>query len=418
MDGSTADTEASSRPGTFDDIGEHASSGTWPRLPKRSSRTRMTDPIDVWGLTHALAREKSELADQLSRLTAVELAAAEATDGGTPSATTYEDHPMDHGGGGGSGEDAIAAAARMAKLDELVAREHQQAGMGDATVDDRTLNSILGALQDQFKPDVADNGAPTAGGVRRDDAERSAPPTGAAAHATAEHVPHASPGFSHPLHHPGHFSYQQPSPPGQPQHVSLSQLRNGRPPPPHGYHHHPGHPPGYPPAEYHHLPPHQQPHPHHHPQHHPQHHGPPPQRHGPLPAGHQPAHVPHASGFSYPPPAAPRSSGKAPSSRPLPSSRGAPSHASAPARHHGGPAFPPLPPPLPKETLQAHSGGGSSLSASATEAVAMTFGEDDSPILLSADQLFMYEGLFDDADFLSHVVSAADLTPNPHPNHS
>ena len=43
----------------------------------------------------------------------------------------------------------------MEQLDELVAVEQQQqrqAG-GAAEVDDRTLQNILGALQDQFKPD-------------------------------------------------------------------------------------------------------------------------------------------------------------------------------------------------------------------------------------------------------------------------
>ena len=67
-----------------------------------------------------------------------------------------------------------------------------------------------------------------------------------------------------------------------------------------------------------------------------------------------------------------------------------------------------MPPPLPPESLQAHSGGLPS--ASAAEAVALALGgEDDSPLLLSPEQLFMYEGLFEDADFLSHVEGSVNV---------
>ena len=57
--------------------------------------------------------------------------------------------------------DAAAAAHGMARLDALVAAERRQAASannGEGGVDDGTLNSILGALQDQFKPDGDDDG--------------------------------------------------------------------------------------------------------------------------------------------------------------------------------------------------------------------------------------------------------------------
>ena len=129
-----------------------SSSGTWPRLPKRSSRSRMAahDALDVWELTRALAREKSDLADQLARMTAQE----------TDVASPYPPRPLsatvataEHANHSLPIFDSIGRPtcksfdARIAELDNLVAAEqvhhHQQ-------IDDRTLNSILGALQDQF----------------------------------------------------------------------------------------------------------------------------------------------------------------------------------------------------------------------------------------------------------------------------
>ena len=51
--------------------GHHGNSGTWPRMPKRSSSSSQLrhDRLDVWELTHALAREKSDLSDLPARMT-------------------------------------------------------------------------------------------------------------------------------------------------------------------------------------------------------------------------------------------------------------------------------------------------------------------------------------------------------------
>ena len=120
--------------------GPRTASGTWPRLPKRSSRASSLrdahDTLDVWELTRALAREKSDLADQMSRLT------SEVESGSSPTRCV---------GSSSSWDEIGSQDPRMDELDELV--EAEQRGADGAEVDDGTVNAILGALQNQFKPD-------------------------------------------------------------------------------------------------------------------------------------------------------------------------------------------------------------------------------------------------------------------------
>ena len=118
-------------------------SGTWPRLPKRSSRTGLYgDPnaFDVWELTRSLAREKSDLADQLARLTAEADAQQQQQrqqQQGVDGVDVYLSAAPSAAEGGGSGADGgdedeamegggRASRASLKQLDELVAVEQRQ----------------------------------------------------------------------------------------------------------------------------------------------------------------------------------------------------------------------------------------------------------------------------------------------------
>jgi hypothetical protein len=82
-----------------------------------------------------------------------------------------------------------------------------------------------------------------------------------------------------------------------------------------------------------------------------------------------------------------------------------PASIAGPGRDH---SLPPPPPPLPRETLQPHS------ASYQPDMTPIPIGDEDSPLMLSAEQLSMYEGLFDDVDFLSNVrrpPAAAPLLP-------
>ena len=129
--------------------GRRGNSGTWPRLPKRSSRTSMAhehDTLDVWELTRALAREKSDLADQLAHMTSAAVGRMDGGRGGPPPPP-----PPPPSLGHRSPWEEMSCDPRMSQLDDLVEAEQK---MGTSTeVDDGTVDAILGALQDQFKPD-------------------------------------------------------------------------------------------------------------------------------------------------------------------------------------------------------------------------------------------------------------------------
>ena len=203
--------------------GHHGNSGTWPRMPKRSSSSSQLrhDRLDVWELTHALAREKSDLTSLLARMTSE----AEARGDGGPAPPALNRL---------SSDDSTACDSQLWQLDALVAKERQR-----AEVDDGTLNSILGALQDQFKPEEPPSAAPVVL-PKRAPAPRHTPPPPhpppAAAlyglpHAPHPHVPrphappplmphapHASSAHHHahqqvPQDVPHYASYHAPRPP-------------------------------------------------------------------------------------------------------------------------------------------------------------------------------------------------------------
>jgi hypothetical protein len=127
------------------------SSGTWPRLTKRSGRASLRD-VDIWQLTQSLARERSDLAGQLARMTArARSLARERSDLAGELArmtaraerdTRPRDRDDDHGLyhqyrstalSEWEGDDSVEK--QMRELDELVAKEHQQQTTG---VDDGT----------------------------------------------------------------------------------------------------------------------------------------------------------------------------------------------------------------------------------------------------------------------------------------
>jgi len=155
--------------------GHHRNSGTWPRMSKRSSSSSQLshDRLDVWELTRALAREKSDLADLLARMTSE----VEARGEGIPAPPALNRGSTDHGTG-------TACDPQLRQLEALVAKERQR-----AEVDDGTLNSILGALQDQFKPEEPPSAAPTALPKRRD----CDLPKRARAHRHTQPTPHPPP---------------------------------------------------------------------------------------------------------------------------------------------------------------------------------------------------------------------------------
>ena len=376
-----------------------SSSGTWPRLPKRSSRSRMAahDALDVWELTRALAREKSDLADQLARMTAQE----------TDVASPYPPRPLsatvataEHANHSLPIFDSIGRPtcksfdARIAELDNLVAAEqvhhHQQ-------IDDRTLNSILGALQDQFKPDGEAGEAPSAAispcpAEVGDDGSTSSLQRNTGCPPPAYQEPSSFP-------RPAHWDY------GYPTHARLVHLAQLQQPRHHVYY------------------PHLQPagqlrHEYHAQDRRPEY--PLAPCPAPLPgccpprpaAEYSPAPPPPSSAAAYEQQqrlggyrrassTARRATSGGPISCGLPS---LPASIAGPGVEH---ELLPPPPPLPRESLHplSHSPSGAVDPAS----IALGVGDEDSPLLLSAEQLCMYEGLFDDVDFLSHVEGSVNV---------
>ena len=155
--------------------GHHGNSGTWPRMPKRSSSSSQLrhDRLDVWELTHALAREKSDLTSLLARMTSE----AEARGDGGPAPPALNRR---------SSDDSTACDSQLWQLDALVAKERQR-----AEVDDGTLNSILGALQDQFKPEEPPSAAPVVLPKRAPAPRHTPPPPHPPPAAALYGLPHA-----------------------------------------------------------------------------------------------------------------------------------------------------------------------------------------------------------------------------------
>ena len=449
------------------------SSGTWPRLSKRSSRTSLSthDTLDVWQMTTALAREKTDLADQLARMT-------------SEMGVQGHGHDAAHGHSDPSSAwDEMSSDPRMAELDNLVEAEmvaEQRAGQA-AEVDDGTVDAILGALQSQFKPDdPEDEPKPPAPSPPRQPMPHSNEYPYMSMHDSPLDSMYAPP----PQQHYHHHHHQQQQQQQQQQQRRRPQQGGGVPSHPPPYHHHLPQHPGYYPH-------------HHHQQHYQQHHqqhpgypeGPPPHgyppshadRHcggggggsssssssgssveyGAAPPSMHPGHhhhlaahhLPTAPPPSHPPPHAPlghggrRAAAKASDGPAEPVSGG--HHLS-----HGGPADGYKTEPW-AEQQYSHYGGGEPPRAPRGHAQgappAQQQGEtpgaegmegmgggwkqrpmadlaplpvgnqplveaDDSPLsnasplMLSAEQLCMYEGLFDDVDFVGEVDAASKST--------
>ena len=247
------------------------SSGTWPRLSKRSSRGNLQsrlsshDRLDVWEITRSLAREKSDLAEQLARLTSSETDCSPTQQPKQQSPQRRQQHYHHHhqdgdvygyrsaggwdGDGGGGDDDGArrsgsdrGVAAGMAHLEELVAAERRAAAAqhggssvgGD--VDDSTVDAILGALQSQFKPEDGRSDEPAwhADAATHDMTIGSHDGSKVGAHGGRLHYPHVAPppagawprGGAHRMPFVAHGHARAP-PRMPPHHVSHRSYPNG-----------------------------------------------------------------------------------------------------------------------------------------------------------------------------------------------